>query len=262
MPTLTIKDDVTAHEQAWLDYEIGHFASGRETVFTGPVTVVQRDHSEISKLEGQALASLSLGETATLTIVFPEHRRWIRLTQDSQALGVTRITRQRPFNTNPGINASCSDCAPDLFGLETSPLFLRLGADGISLNKLRTAFRMEVSGYLEPIRASELRLEEVLMLRPDIGAAHHRPESSFRLDHGQAVREVSKVFKRRVPPQESRAGEYSCYSLTPYMARHVLNTADLSNIRVEGVSLGQTTRCCVGHAAHDATRVCRREAEP
>ena len=97
-------------ERQWLEHEIGRFASGRDAVFSGEVKVTQRDQDEITVLEGSVLATLSPGAPPTLTIVFPDRQRWLRLTQDPGRPGVTDVTRLRALNANTGVSAACADC--------------------------------------------------------------------------------------------------------------------------------------------------------
>lgn len=253
------KDAILERERAWLDYEIGRFAAGREAVFSGNVTITQTDRDEVIELDGRAFATLSPGPTATLSIILPESGRWVRLSQNAAAPEVTYVTRLRPQGANDGVTALCTDCMPTLADLPDAPMFLRVTAEGTLVDAERSRFRVDLSGSFERIAPETLNLSDILLLRPDITAAHRRPDSTFGSHDNRAAREVSEVLRHRAPPPADRAG-LSCYYVTPYTALHVVDRGALSDLQVENVTLGDTFRCCIDNVAHDPTRVCTEES--
>lgn len=248
-----------AAELAWLEHEIGRFASGRATVLEGALTVTQRDRGETLSVEGQALAALSADASPTLTIVFPERRLWLRLAQPAGPSGVTQVSRLRSPNANAGISATCADCLADLAGLARGPVLIRLSADGALLDVSRSRFAVEVSGVLRPVPPRTLRLGQVLPLGPGIENWSRRPSGAFRLQGSEAVRDVTALLRQPAPPPRGDGQRFTCVFETGYTARHVVPRNDLARFGVRDVVLGDTSLCCVDHDLHDGSALCDRE---
>lgn len=257
---VSTKDAIFRHEQAWLNYEIGQLADGKIAVFQGDVAVKQKDPRSEMEFKGPALAALVLGNTDTFTIVLHKTGDWVRLMQKRDAPEVTHITRIRRTGANDGISATCHNCVPPLAKLgKSEPLFVRLAAEGKFFDTVQSSFKVELSGFLEPVNSKQLGLDQILKLRPDIDAAHRRPNSEFRHANMQATRRIKEVFKQRTRAEKGKLGQFTCYFLTPYSAVHVVDADDLARPRVEDLLLGDTRRCCLDHSLHDATRICNKE---
>ena len=164
-------------EREWLEHEIGRFASGRDAVFSGEVKVTQRDQDEITVVEGSALATLSPGAPRTLTIVFPDRQRWLRLTQDPGRPDVTDVTRLRALHANTGVSAACTDCMAPFADLAKGPILLRVAAEGELLDVAQSRFLVEVAGSLRRIPPERLRLDQILPLSTDIATWRRRPDA-------------------------------------------------------------------------------------
>lgn len=246
-------------ELAWLEHEIGRFASGRFAVFGGKLTVTQRDRGASLSFEGQALATLSADTPSTLTIVFPDRERWLRLAQSSGQPGVTRVSRLREPNANAGIAATCENCVAELADLARGPVLLRLSARGALLDVARSPFSVEVSGFLRRVPPGSLRLRQVLPLSPGIANWTRRPAAPFRSEGNVAVRDVASILRQPAPPTGGDAQRFTCVFETDYTARHFVQRSDLTRFGVRDVALGETRLCCIDHDLHDASALCEAE---
>ena len=246
-------------EREWLEHEIGRFASGREAVFSGEVKVTQRDHDEVTVLEGSALATLSPGAPRTLTILFPDRQRWLRLTQDPGRPDVTDVTRLRAPNANTGVSAACADCMAPFADLAKGPILLRVAAEGELLDVAQSRFLVEVAGSLRRIPPETLRLDQILPLSTDIATWRRRPDAPLNTQGGEAVREVAAVLRQHAPPPDGDTVRFTCAFETRYTAQHHIDLNDPSRFGVRNVTLGNTQLCCVDHALHDGSKMCTEE---
>lgn len=245
-------------ERAWLDLEIGRFASGRELIFSGELKITQREHDGLVVTEGKALASLSLDSPHTLTILLPDSQRWLRLTQDRNKPNVTEVTRLRALNANSGVSATCTDCIAHFATFKERSILLRLTAQGELLDVARSDFVIELAGHLEPVPPKALRLEQLLLLRPDLDAWLRRPKQTFQTRGREAVRDIVSVLRQRAPSPDGDTVRFTCHYETRYTARHTVNLDDLTQVNVLDLALGDTDLCCVDHARHDGSKICDR----
>jgi hypothetical protein len=246
-------------EREWLEYEIGRFSSGRLPVFAGDVKVTQRDRQEITVVEGSALATLSPDSPHTLTIMFPDPQRWLRLTQHPDRPDATDVTRLRALHANSGVSASCADCIAPFADLAGEALFLRLAAEGELLDTRRSRFVIEVAGDLRRIPPRALRLDQLLQLSPDMATWRRRPDAPLRRRGGEAIRDVAAVLRQRAPAPGGDTVRFTCTHETRYTARHFVDLDDLTRFGVRDMTLGDTETCCVDHDRHDGSPVCNGE---
>ena len=245
-------------EREWLEHEIGRFASGREAVFSGEVKVTQRDHDEVTVLEGSALATLSPGAPRTLTILFPDRQRWLRLTQDSGRPGVTDVTRLRALNANTGVSPLVLTAWPPsrilrggLFSFASPP---RANSWTLPSRDFWLTWRDSCSAFRQT-----LRLDQILPLSTDIATWRRRPDAPLRTQGGEAVREVAAVLRQHAPPTDGDAARFHCAFETHYTAQHQIDLNDPARFGVRNVTLGSTQICCVDHTLHDGSKMCTKE---
>lgn len=246
-------------EREWLEHEFGRFASGRFAVFSGELKVRQRDREKITIEEGLALATLYPGVTHTLTIVFPDSQRWLRLTQKADRPDLTYVTRLRALNANTGVSATCKDCMTLLADLHGRDLLIRFAAEGELLDVTRSRFVVETVGHLRRIPPETLRLDQILPLGPDIATWRRRPNAPLIPQGREAIRDIANVLRHPAPSPNGNTVRFTCNYETRYTAQHFVNLNDLTRFGVRNLALGDTDLCCVDHALHDGSKTCTEE---
>lgn len=250
---------VNVSERDWLDYEIGAFATGREPVYAGQLKITQKDQDQIVVLEGAVLATLSRDVPSSLTILWPDAQKWVRLTQEGNASTRTQVSRLRPLHATAGGSADCEDCFPPLGTFGKDAQFLRLAAQGRLSDVKRSRFIIELSGYLEIMPPAKLSLDDILQLRPELDAWLRRPKAPFERRGREAVRKISNVLIQRAPAFRDDPMRFICNHETPYTARHHVMLNSLAKYEVRDLKFGKTDLCCVDNARHDGSKICGKE---
>ncbi len=252
-----------------LQRQIGRFVSGGQAIYEGKLSATERGtgRRELTLPMGRVVASLvahdrapgANGPGVILTVVSAGQGLWIRLSQLSEQPGVTWSTLLRPLAATAGSTASCSGCLADLSTQPQTLAFDRFVAVGRLRDIRGSKFLVEVSGRLERVPSTRLRLADLEALNPGLESVLRDEVTGFTRRGGEGVRRVERQLRHLVPPPQPSAPQTRCERVTHYSAERFVDLADLSRYGVRDLRIVGTEICCLDHDSHGELEQCTAE---
>lgn len=263
-----ILEEAKQRELDRLQRRVGSFASGEATVYAGTLAATESQLGRTGKTlpEGPVVAALeervSLpggGVGVRLTVVSAKHDLWLRLSQSTDEAGITQVTRLRPLHGSPGITASCGGCLADLGKRPETIRLDRVEALGRLRDIANTRFRIELSGRLERVPPSGLKLDDLERLDPGLEAFLRGEVIAFERRGSEGVQRVEGEIRSRVAPPPHSTPETRCERVTRYAAERFVDLNDLGRFGVRDVEVLGREICCLDHDAHGEAEQCSQE---
>jgi hypothetical protein len=252
-----------------LQLGIGRFASGEFAVYTGELVAVSGlPGSERRTLpRGAVVAALRKhdrlagrsGSGLTLTVASAGGERWIRLSQAASEPGVTRTNRPRSRSSSGGVTASCRRCLVDLSRQPESIELDRLTFHGKLSDRLASDFRVELSGHLERVPATDVDFSQIEVLEVALEPELRGELAGFSRSDGEATRRVERELRERLRPPAGGPSRRRCDRVTRYSAERFVDLSYPGRFGVRGIEILGTEICCLDVDAHGEDARCTLE---